>query len=404
MKAIKAQLVIDGTGKTFSDGVVLIENGRLKGIGSSGEVKIPEGCEVIDCHERTVLPAFVDPHTHATLDSTRDETITEQHDQTEGLSALRGLKSFKKDLDSGVTTMRSLGDPYEIDLLLRDYFAAGKAPGPRILACGQAIRPSHGTAFKTGVVADGPEEVRKVTRETIFHGADVIKLFVSNISRGRSHLDYKRGDLTRVPAYTKEEISAAVEEAHRSGIRVAVHAIGGPALRWALEAGVDSAEHVNLIEEKDIDLFLETGAYLSDPNLQLFFDDETGFKIRTADLPDWWLEKVRKSAEITQEMMQKVLEAGVKFALATDSNHGNIWREAYHMVNVLEADEMEAIKAITINGAEVCGLEKDLGTLESGKIADLVAIDGNPLEEIKELKKVDLVIKEGEIYNNKLEK
>jgi imidazolonepropionase-like amidohydrolase len=400
---IKGKLLIDGTGKEpISNGVVAVEGNRIVEIGDSRSIQIPPDAEVIDCNDETLLPGLVDSHLHAGLDSTRKEPVLAQYEKPDALRALRGYISLQKDIIAGVTTVRLLGDGTGyIDKIIRDAINAGEITGPRVLAAVHAIRPTHGTAPQIGVTADGVEQVRYYTRQAIFLGADVIKLFVSNISRGDSYLDYLRGDLTQVPAYTKEEIATAVDEAHRSGIKVAAHCIGGPALKWSLEAGVDSIEHANLIEEDDIPLFLSTGAFISDPNLHLFFDKEIGFESsgnkthRWEDLPEWWHEKVRSSREQTRRVMSKALKSGVKFALGTDLNHGGLWKEAKYFVEEIGATQMQAILAITKNGAEVCGLEKQIGTLEKGKLADIISVQGNPLENIENLKNVNLVMKDG---------
>jgi imidazolonepropionase-like amidohydrolase len=255
-------------------------------------------------------------------------------------------------------------------------------------------------------VADGLYEVRKATRQAIFMGADVIKVFATNISQGDSYLDYLRGDLTGVPAYSREELEIIAKEAHLAGLKVAAHAIGGPGVRWALEAGIDSIEHGNLIEEDDIEVFLRTGGFLSDPNLHLFFDPEQGFESpgnrthKWEDLPEWWHQKVRLARERTRIVHGKALQAGVKIALATDLNHGNLWKEAKYFVECIGATEMQAIQAVTRNGAELCGMESEIGTLEKGKIADIISIKGNPLTDITDLRKVNLIMKEGEILND----
>lgn len=403
MKFIKSKWLIDGTGREpIANGIVAIEGDRIAAVGDASQFDIPSDANVIDCSEETVMPAMIDPHLHAGEDATTAEPIMEQFEKPDALRAIRGYLSLQKDLKSGVTTVRLLGDGKGgIDKIIRDAIRSGEITGPRVLAAVQALRPTHGTAPQAAIVADGVDEVRRRTREAIFMGADVIKLFVTNISRGSTYLDYLHGDLTQVPAYTKEEIAVAVEEAHRSGIKVAVHCIGGPALRWSLEAGVDSIEHANLIEEEDIPLFVEKGAFLSDPNLLLFFDKDNGFESagnqthRWEDLPEWWRTKVRQTREQTKRVMTKALKAGVKFALATDLNHGQLWKEAKYFVEEIGATPMQAIIAVTRHGAEVCGLEAELGTIETGKLADIISIKGNPLEKIDDLQHVNLVMKEG---------
>jgi imidazolonepropionase-like amidohydrolase len=240
-------------------------------------------------------------------------------------------------------------------------------------------------------------------REAISRGVDVVKIFATNIQAGTGNVAYRLGDLTGVPAYTQEELAVAVAEAHRAGRRVAAHAIGGPGLRWAMEAGVDSVEHANLIEEGDIEFFLKTGCVLSDPNLYLFFDSEYGFESRRDwnALPSWWQAKVRRAAEQTRTVQRKALAAGVAFALGLDSGHGVLWREVKCMVEVLGASPMDAILAVTRNGAAVCGLS-DVGTLEPGKQADVIAVDGDPLRDIATLANVRMVMKGGKRYDEVL--
>ena len=396
-------MLINGTGsEPILNGIIVVDGNKIIEVGDSGNIQIPLDAEVIDCSKETVLPGLIDSHSHAGEDSKREESVMEQHTKPDALRALRGYVSLQKDIRAGSTTIRLLGDGMGcIDRIIRDAINIGEITGPRVLAAVQAIRPTHGTAPQIGVSADGVDQVRYYTRQAIFMGADVIKLFVSNINRGESYLDYLRGDLTQIPAFTKEEIATAVTEAHRSGIKVAVHCIGGPAVKWSLEAGVDSIEHANLIEEDDIPLFLSTGAFISDPNLHLFFDKEIGFESvgnkthKWEDLPEWWHEKVRISREHTKRVMSKALKSGVKFALGTDLNHGELWKEAKYFVNEIEATAMQAILAITKNGAEVCGLEKEIGTLEKGKLADIISVKGNPLENIESLQNVSLVIKDG---------
>jgi len=407
--AIKAKQVIDGTGAPpIPDGVVLIEDGKILTVGSASEVQIPPSSEVINCSAWTVLPGLIDSHSHIIWRGANPErqsygSIVLQEKIPIPLKSILAYRNLLDDMSSGVTTIRSLGASADIDLVLRDAILAGELPGPRLLASGQPIRPTHGTANFLGRPADGVEQVQQAVREAISKGVDVVKIFATNIQTGTGDVAYRLGDLTNVPAYTKEELAVAVEEAHRVGCRVAAHAIGGPALRWAIEVGVDSVEHANLIEEQDIEVFLKTGCVLSDPNLYLFFDSEYGFESRPNwnTLPSWWQTKVRRAAEQTRTVQRKALAAGVTFALALDSGHGILWREAKCMVEVLEASPMEAILAVTRNGALACGLS-NVGTLEPGKHADIIAVDGDPLVDIATLANVRMVMKEGRCYDKVL--
>ena len=231
-------------------------------------------------------------------------------------------------------------------------------------------------------------------RQNFSWGAKVVKLFVTNVMNGANDEDYRRGDLTGVPAYTREELARAIGEAHELGMKVAGHAIGGPGMRWAMEAGIDSVEHANLIEEQDIEYFVKYGTVLSDPNLQLFFDKETGFESRENWKQPWWREKVVKARDLSARYIPMAMRAGVKVALATDSTHGMLWKEPRCLVEI-GASPREALLAVTKNSAELLGLADEVGTLEPGKLADIVSVRGDPLADITALKNVSLIMKGG---------
>jgi imidazolonepropionase-like amidohydrolase len=309
-------------------------------------------------------------------------------------AVLRGSMNLRSDMATGVTTARSLGDVGDVELRFRGCIERGEIPGPRLVIAIRALRPSHGTAQFLGVPADGPEELRRMIRQNFAWGANVVKLFVTNVMNGANDEDYRRGDLTGVPAYTREELARAIGEAHELGMKVAGHAIGGPGMRWAMEAGIDSVEHANLLEEQDVEYFVKYGTVLSDPNLQLFFDKETGFESRENWKQPWWREKVIKARELTAKYIPLAMRAGVKVALAVDSTHGMLWKEPRYLVEI-GASPREALLAVTRNSAELLGLADEVGTLEPGKFADIVSVRGDPLADITALKNVGLVMKGG---------
>lgn len=397
---IKSKQLITEPGKPPVDhGVVLIENDRIRAVGKPEAVQIPPNTTVIDCSNQTVMPGFIDSHTHITANNKYKIPLDAHQAIDLPTAILRGIGNLRDDMVTGVTTMRALGDREDVELRFRDCINRGEVAGPRLVICIEALRPSHGTAKFIGTSCDGPAALRKRIRELFSMGAECVKLFASNIQNGDRYEDYLRSDLTGVPAYTKEELFAAIDEAHTLGMTVAAHAIGGPGMRWAMEAGIDSVEHANLLEESDIEYFLKYGTFLSDPNLQLFFDADTGFESFESWKLDWWREKVKHTIEHTSKYIPQAVREGVKVALATDSTHGTLFKEIEFLVK-LGVPNVEALKAVTVNSAKLLKMENDIGTLEEGKFADMVTLDGDPLTDIHAVRKVKMVMKGGKQYQD----
>jgi imidazolonepropionase-like amidohydrolase len=395
MKAIRSkQLVVDAGKRPIPQGIVLVDGSVIRAAGSPDEVPVPAGCDVIDCTGDTVMPGLIDAHAHITADTSYNIPLTEHYALDLATAVLRGSMNLRKDLAAGVTTMRTLGDRSDVELRFRDAIEANTIPGPRLIISIRALGPSHGTAKFIRASADGEDELRHRIRENFAMGAQVLKLFVSNVQNGDRLEDYLRGDLTTAPAYSRPELMAAIDEAHGLGMTVAGHAIGGPSMRWAMEAGIDSVEHANLLEEQDIQYFTTYGTFLSDPNLQLFFDDETGFETRESWQHDWWRQKVILAREHTRKYLPQAIRAGVRVCLGTDSTHGSLWREARCLV-ALGASCAEALLAVTKHPAELLGLSNKVGTLEPGKLADVISLCGDPLTDITALRDVGMVMKAG---------
>ena len=347
------------------------------------------------------MAGMIDSHCHITANSKYRLTLKEQHTIELTTAVIRGSMNLRSDLAAGVTTMRTLGDVGDVELYFREAIKRGEIPGPRLVITIRALRPSHGTAPFLGFAADGVDEIRKAIRQNFLKGADVVKLFVSNVSNGLNDEDYRRGDLTQVPAYSREELFAAIGQAHDMGMKVAGHAIGGPAMRWAMEAGIDSVEHANMLEEQDLEYFAKYGTRISDPNLQLFFDPDTGFPSRENFKLQWWREKVLTAKKLTETYMPMAMKAGTKICLAVDSTHSYLWKEAKYLAEI-GASNQEALMALTMNNAELLGMENKVGSLEKGKLADIISVKGNPLEDITVLKDVGLIMKDGQEYTNLL--
>jgi imidazolonepropionase-like amidohydrolase len=387
-------LITDPRKPPIPNGVVLVEGERIRAAGAPSSVPVPPDARVVDRVGETVMPGLIDSHTHISVNNKYRIPLDAHFAIDLPTAVLRGAGNLRDDMATGVTTMRALGDRGDLELRFRDCIDRGEIAGPRLVISLQGLRPSHGTAKFMAVACDGAENLRARVRWLYGMGAQCVKLFATNIQNGDRYEDYLAGDLTGVPAYSKEEIEAAVGEAHALGMTVAAHAIGGPAMRWAMEAGIDSVEHANLLTEEDIGLFLKSGTVLSDPNLQLFFDPDTGFETHENWKHDWWRSKVVVARERTARLIPQAVRAGVKVALATDSTHGTIGKEIEILVRLGVANA-EALAAVTVHSARLLQMDDRVGTLEPGKYADLLSLRGDPLHDIGAIRNTGLVMKGG---------
>jgi imidazolonepropionase-like amidohydrolase len=381
--AIQAQRVLDGTGRPpVERGVVLLENDRIKAVGRQADVAVPPGAEVIDCGAQTVLPAFVDAHSHASIVPGLGDQIGQLR-QAPAPQLLRAVQNLRTDLRSGVTTMRVVGEEHFIDIDLRQAIAEERLPGPRLVVATRPItaRNGHGAAL---TFSDGEDEIRRNIRENIARGADLIKLFMTG---GVS----SKGTAARWYAYSRHEIEVAVDEAHRNNKPVAVHAHGGPGVRICIDAGVDTIEHGKLCEMDDLVEMRRRGTWLVTNNAVSGHPD--GIEKGDAHVPAI-MAKLRESREKSRENFSAVLESGVSWALGTDSMHGLMWWEIAKVVEWGAAPN-DALRAATQRAAQAIGMADQVGTLEPGKLADLISVDGNPLTDIACLERVRLVVQGG---------
>ncbi|HLW60334.1 MAG TPA: amidohydrolase family protein [bacterium] len=381
--AIKARRIIDGTGRPpIERGVVLVEGERITAVGREADLPIPQGAEVIDCGGQTLLPGFVDAHSHASIVPGLGDQIGQLR-QPPVPQLLRAIQNLRLDLRSGVTTMRVVGEEHFIDVDLRGAIAAGTLPGPRLLVATRPItaRNGHGAAL---TYSDGEDEIRKRIRENVARGADLIKLFMTG---GTS----SKGTSTRWYAYTPHEVQVAVEEAHRNNKPIAVHAHGGPGVKICIDAGVDTIEHGKLCDPDDFVAMRKRGTWLVTNNAVSGHPD--GIEKGDAHEPSI-MAKLKEARARSQETFRSVLESGVRWALGTDSMHGLMWWEIAQVVE-WGADRHDAIQAATRRAAEAIGLANEVGTLEPGKLADVISVDANPLEDISSLRRVGLILQGG---------
>ena len=381
--AIKARRIVDGTGRApIEHGLVLVEDDRIKAVGRQADVAMPDGAQVIDCGTHTALPGFVDAHSHASIIPGLGDQIGQLR-QAPAPQVLRAVRNLRADLKSGVTTMRVVGEEHYIDIDLRSGIAEGRIPGPRLKVATRPItaRNGHGAAL---TFSDGEDEIRKHIRENVAAGADLIKLFMTG---GVS----SKGTAARWYAYSRHEVEVAVDEAHRNSKPVAVHAHGGPGVRICIEAGVDTIEHGKLCDLDDLVEMRRRGIWLVTNNAVSGHPD--GIEKGDAHVPSI-MAKLVESRQTSRENFKSVLASGVKWALGTDSMHGLMWWEIAKVVE-WGADPHDAILAATRRAAEAIGMADEVGSLEPGKLADVISVDGDPLTDIACLQRVGLTLQGG---------
>jgi imidazolonepropionase-like amidohydrolase len=363
--------------------------------------------ETLDLREAFVLPGMIDAHVHISLE---ERPLIGRGDKLNDADVtLRSLVVAQELERAGFTTLRDLGSSGRAVLALRDAIREGLVSGPRLIVAGEPITPTGGHSDPRlsyrdellpppGVaegIADGPFEVRKAVRAQVERGADVIKVTATGgvLSESNAGTDQQLLD---------DELKEAVQVAHMLGRRVAAHAHGAAGIKAALRAGVDSIEHGTFLDDDSIALFKQTGAYL----VPAVMAGET--VAERAKIAGYYPPSVQQKALEVGPRVKKALAAahaaGVKIAFGTDSgvtDHGSNAREFVYMVQA-GLSEMEAIRAATVGGAELLGLSREIGTIEPGKLADLVATQRNPLVDITELQRVVFVMKSGRPFKNDL--
>lgn len=381
---VKGANLWDGiTEKAIPGNAVLVEGKLIKALGSLEDIaSIPHDREV-DWPGATLIPGMVDCHNHLSLDATLENYLDHMSDSVPELT-LRATAMMLKDLSAGVTTMRCCGDKEFLDIACRQAVDSGLVEGPRLLVATRGIRAPGGHGF-VGYPFDGPQEIRKAIGENLVLGADFIKIYITGTLQGDGAL----------PSYlSKEEIQVAILEAHDAGVRVAAHCVGGPGLDWGLDAGLDSIEHGYHISDVQIERMGSSNSWLV-LTPSPFLTEE-----RIHHLPQALVAGHLAERDVVASRMAAAITAKLSFAVGTDGMHGELAQEVAYLVD-LGASPLVALKAATINGAIVCGIEKEAGSLEVGKLADMVAVKGNPLEHISALTQVVGVMKQGRIAVNR---
>lgn len=395
---ITADRMIDvANGKVVKQAAVIVTDNIITASGRLKDLTVPNEATRIDLGNATLMPGLMDMHVHLTSDATRHGY--KRLEVSLPRAAITGVKHAKATLDAGFTTVRNVGAPGFADVALRDAINAGDVVGPRMFVAGPSLGVTGGHCdsnllpyeydnYSEGV-ADGPWEVRKKVRRNIKYGATVIKFCATGgvLSKG-----------TKVGAqqYTFEEMKALIDEAHLRGLTVATHAHGTNGIKAAIKASVDSVEHVSLLDDEAIDLAKKNGTYFS---MDIYVTEYILGEGEKAGILEESLNKERIVGKTQRENFEKAVKAGVNMVFGSDAGvypHGDNPKQFARMVK-FGMPPIQAIQAATINPARLLKQEATLGSLEKGKLADIVAVPGNPLDDMSLMEKVGFVMKDGQI-------
>jgi imidazolonepropionase-like amidohydrolase len=395
IKAVRFGKLWDGKGKVWTNAIVIVDTGKIRAV-TTDTSAIPAGAETIDLLRYTGLPGLIDAHTHMTFYT--DETpgiplLKQMANPVPGVEVFLARKGALRTLEAGVTTVRDLGSDQYMDIAMRDLINRGEMVGPRMFVCGYGLYITA-TPFRkeetppVGGIADGVPEVLRVVRQQIAAGADVIKMY------GSTGTD---DDVTGFETYTFEEMKAAVDMAHQFGKKIAIHSYGPDGARDAVRAGADSVEHATDMDDATIREMAKRGTFYV-PTI-----DHNRYYIDNGDRIGYapgYKERLQAFIPRNLETARKAFKAGVKFAMGSDAIYtmfGENTRELGWFVKAGMTPE-QALRTATTNGAELLGKEKELGAVAPGYLADLVAVDGDPLSDINiVLNNVAWVMKEGAV-------
>ena len=387
------------TGQEATGQTIIVTNDRITAIAPTASTPAQAGDREIDLSTMTVLPGLMDVHTHLTMATNFDPYF--ELSMTPAKEAILGVENAKVTLEAGFTTVRNVGANDYTDVALRDEINAGHIPGPHMQASGPALGITGGHMDENLLpyqyhqqgegVADGIPAVQHMVRQNIKYGADLIKI-------GASGGVLSKGDDPQASQYTLEEMQAIVADAHRLGRKVAAHAHGAEAIYLATEAGVDSIEHGSYINDRDIALMKQKGTYLV-PTAYLI-----DWMRANGNLPALYQQKMIDVGAAMKQNHKKAIQAGVKIALGTDAAvypHGLNAHELDVYVNQYGMTPLAAIQSATLNAADLMGwTDRTVGSLDPGKWADLIAVPGDPLQDVRILQHVPFVMKSGIVYKD----
>ena len=447
MTLLKANRLLDPrSGNVLSPTAVLIEDGKIKEVGAPSKVQTPPGAKIIDLGNATLLPGLIDSHTHLLVDPIAPAEVERARHyngsfapglllaivESPSKRVLMGAQLAREDLESVITTVRNLGHSgIDGDTELRDAINAGRVPGPRMLASGrklitrgdylQSLNPALADAIleQEFLLIDGTDRAREAVRQNVFHNVDVIKV-------------------TADENLTVPELAAAVEQAHRNHLKIAVHAVDKASIQTAIDAGADSVEHGNDVTDEQLKQMRDKGIFFdfTPTSYGVFFTEifegtiAMSLKLRADRLKvderdrqrydDLIQRLVKPAARFPSEvdkrgdreynnLVHRVLKSGVKFAAGSDmgwfypgKTRGQASISRFPTLHHAGMSSLDVIRSITCNAAEMLGWSDRIGTIEQGKFADLVAVAGDPVADITELERVQFVMKDGQMIRNDL--
>jgi imidazolonepropionase-like amidohydrolase len=393
--AIQAKRLFDGSGSpVIRDALVVIDDGRIATVGPVSEVPLPEGIEVLDAGDRTVMPGLIDAHVHILLTG-GPFSGQESRAATDSQLLLVGVQNAQKGLKSGLTTVRDCGDHNYLSLVLRDCINSGNLPGPRLVCSGPVITTTAGQLWWSGIECDTDDELRHAVRTLVKHGVDFIKLMGSG---GNA----TPGSNPEVSQYSASGFRAVADDAHRMGKKVAVHAHGTESIRLAVDAGMDTLEHCPFraqgsieYDERIVEDIVQQGLIVS------LAMPATWYRLRAEDMQD-----VRAHPghlwEGRYETIRKMHAAGVKLVVSSDQGSTGTRIDELALLMEFLSKEVQIPAADILYGvtglaADAVGLADCVGILAPGMLADLVIVDGDPLTDITAMRRIHTVIKDGEV-------
>lgn len=401
---IHAGTLIDGvSAKAKTEKTIIVENNKITAI-KSGYITPNVGDRLVDAKDKTVMPGLMDMHTHLSMEFSKS-SYSDGFRLNAADHAYKSVGFAKKTLDAGFTTVRDLGDQYNVTVSLRKAINQGLVEGPRIYTAAKSIAttgghadPTNGHAAKFNLdpgpkqgVINGPEDAYKAVRQRYKDGADLIKITAT----GGVLSVAKNG---QNPQFTESEVAAIVDAAKDYGFTVAVHAHGKEGMERAIKAGVSSIEHGTYMSKNTMKLMKKHGTYYV-PTISA-----GKFVAEKAAVDGYYPAIVQpKAAAIgpkIQDTFTRAHNAGVNIAFGTDAGvfpHGDNWKEFVYMTEA-GMSAMDAIKSATMGAASLLNIDQELGSIESGKLADIIAVDGNPLKDIEVMNKVSFVMKNGEVF------